>query len=178
MKSLIKILLFILLLAALGGSIASRFFNLTDFSLTAMWQRLSTYLNSVSLKSSQVNQANIPAMQTNSPQFTKIYKWQDAQGTWHYSDTQTAAASQTMYINPNANVLHLEPVPTPTAEAKIETTTESAPNYKDTFNSLAFPSTIPLDQVPQLIEQAQQVQGLLDNRQQHYDQLLNEQGQQ
>ena len=104
--------------------------------------------------------------------FTKIFKWQDAEGTWHYSDMNTnmSHTSQELYLNPNANVVHLQLPKKTEAEQN-----KSKVNNQKTLNSSVIPSTIPLSQVPQLVEQAQQVQGLLEERQKQYDQLLDAQ---
>jgi hypothetical protein len=99
------------------------------------------------------------------PAGTTVYKWQDAEGNWQFSNTPPppGVASSTTTYNPDTNVTKaVKPEPPPAEPAAA--TTESSPSITP-----LTPYTDP-QSVKQLIEDAKNVQQLMDQRQQVLDQ--------
>ncbi len=100
-----------------------------------------------------------------------FYKWKDQDGVWQFT-THPPQDPQTNYnvitTDPNANViqsLSKSEISSALGWASKESATEKKPKEEaKTEPSLPFPSTIPADQIPQLIEQAKSAQELMNNR--------------
>lgn len=88
---------------------------------------------------------------------TKVYKWQDEQGNWQYSDRPptNGAESETLLINPNVNLTEGTPIP----EVIEEEPAEQAPQI-----DVPLPLTISPDKVDKLKQDAQKVQDLMNER--------------
>lgn len=95
----------------------------------------------------------------------KIYKWRDAQGKLHFSDKPNpAGSSDEVAIAPNTNVLEpprpsAPPPPPPQGQVGTPAPVES--------KGLELPSitTVPLEDIPQLIEDAQGLTEMADQHQ-------------
>ena len=90
-----------------------------------------------------------------------FYKWQDEDGTWHYSDTpRTQGNVETVTVNTNANLiqgLREEKKKEPEViEEKKKSEVESP--------SIPLPMTVPMDKVSDMIKDAQNLQQVLDKR--------------
>lgn len=84
------------------------------------------------------------------PQPALVYRWQDDNGTTHFSDRPNPGGhSEAVIVNPQANLVPALPAP--------------SPPLGPTGRGLLVPSpsltSIPLEQLPQLIDQAQALQG-------------------
>jgi len=90
-----------------------------------------------------------------------FYKWQDSDGTWHYSDTPRAQGNvETVTVNTNANLIQglkeeKKPAPVVT-EKKVEKKVEAS--------SIPLPMTVPMDKVSDMLKDAQNLQQTLDQR--------------
>ena len=188
MKLFLKLMLFLVVLACAGpfflkGPDGKPLMSLQQFQGTTLMASIQGWLSHwMQPSAASNNPENTNKAIKMSRVFSKVYKWRGSDGSWHYSDMNLSETNQgqEMYINPNANVLHLSDpkAAEKTNAAKNFSNSESNPNKisdNSALTSSGIPSTIPLNQVPQLIEQAKQVQGLVDQRQKQYDQLLNEQ---
>jgi len=66
------------------------------------------------------------------------YKWQDAQGNWHYSDHRQAGRSNVaVSVNPDANVIHLDQAPAPGKTTPQSTRPTKAPAKTQPWSPLA-----------------------------------------
>lgn len=93
----------------------------------------------------------------------KAYKWKDEKGVVHYSDQHNSRDNSQLTEIENITIL-------PT----LQTNSTPQPKHRDSTHKTALPSltTIPAHQIPTLIEDAKQVENLLIERKNHYDQLL------
>jgi len=84
------------------------------------------------------------------PQPAIVFRWQDANGTTHFSDRPNPGGqSAVMVVNPQANLVPALPAPAPPSEPAGRGLRVPGPPI----------TSIPLEQLPQLMEQAQALQG-------------------
>ena len=96
-----------------------------------------------------------------------IYKWQDTQGNWHYSDDPNPkGASEQMLVDPNANVVPGLPVER-TAPPSGEPAAQPPKSQDDA--GLPVPISLSPGRVKELVEDAQRVQEVLDDRSEAMD---------
>ena len=98
----------------------------------------------------------------------QVYKWQDANGVWQFSSQPPAgqASVETIELSPNTNVM----APTPVAAES-----DPAPTGPR-VSVLGGASPYSPDGVKQLVDQAKNVQEMLDERQKMQEQLLSGEG--
>ena len=96
---------------------------------------------------------------------TTVYKWQDDEGNWHFSDRPVVESSEKLTYNPNANIIQSLAKKEEPQKVKV-TPFESTPDQKGP--SL---TTVPMDQVPELMDQAKQYQSLIDQRNEALEQF-------
>lgn len=113
--------------------------------------------------SSQNNEANGISTQS-------FYKWQEEDGSWHYSDQPKAGKKvETVTVNTNANLiqgLRAEKKKDPEVvqeEAVAQSAKVEAP-------SLPLPMTVPLEKVSKMLDDAQNIQQLIDGRNEQVEQ--------
>jgi hypothetical protein len=102
---------------------------------------------------------------------TRVHKWQDEEGIWHFSDQQPEGkTSETVEIDPNQNILKMN-------DAEILKKLRGVKEEQIASASQALeppPDMIPglptIDQAKKAMDNAKAVQGLLDN---HYKQIEN-----
>ena len=96
---------------------------------------------------------------------TRVYKWQDADGNWQFSNQPPAegVASSSRVYRSDTNVTQAV---TPRASASEPT---SSPEKTPAMASPLMPITDP-GRVRQLVDDARNVQGLIDQRQQDLEQ--------
>lgn len=103
------------------------------------------------------------------PATQAFYRWQDEQGRWHFSDSpppDTVLADQA-----NAGLAEQLPVVTNRMDALPQAEPEQAATTSTDSGGLPFsPTTVPLQDIPKLIEDAKKVQQLVDKRYQEIDQ--------
>ncbi len=87
-----------------------------------------------------------------------IYRWKDSNGQWQFSDTPPAnQTAEAMNVSGNLNkdlVATYEPPTEPTIENDVTTTSTAGP----------IPMTVSPDKVSKLIEDADNIQKLMDDR--------------
>lgn len=101
---------------------------------------------------------------------TQVYKWQDASGEWHFSNTPPPAGikgSVETYRN-DVNITQAVQPPVEVAPEPAEKVSTDIPGSA----SPLLPITDP-DRVKQLIEDAKNVQNLVNDREKNIDQHLN-----
>jgi hypothetical protein len=99
-----------------------------------------------------------------------FYKWQDDDGTWHYSDQPQAGQKiETVTVNTNANLiqgLRLE-------KKKEQVVEEKKPAPKAESSALSLPMTVPMEKVSKMLEDAANMQQVMDNRTKQIEQATN-----
>lgn len=97
-------------------------------------------------------------------QETKIFKWKDDKGQWHFSDQpRTKGQSTEVKIDSKVNTL-------PTVKAVSEQKSTPTKNDESSDFGLSL-TTVPLGQVPQLIEDASSVKDTLNARYQQFEEV-------
>lgn len=90
-----------------------------------------------------------------------FYKWQDEDGTWHYSDQPQAGQNiETVTVNTNTNLIQ---------GLRMEKEEEDEPEKvkkeaKEETSSIPLPMTVPLDKVSQMLDDATNLQQMMDDR--------------
>jgi hypothetical protein len=97
---------------------------------------------------------------------TTIYKWQDEQGVWHYSDKPNAFGdSQMVELDPNKiTVMAAE-------DTSILNNLNTKPK-NEPMNPAIGLTTIKPGEVKQLVEDAKNIQQLMDNRQKQLEEQI------
>ncbi len=91
---------------------------------------------------------------------TRVYKWRAEDGSWRFSDRPNPDGhSEEIWLDPDTNVMQSTPVPGPPEPQEKEAA--QAPG-----NGIPLPLTIAPGQVSELLDDAEQVQELMDKRHQ------------
>jgi len=111
-------------------------------------------LFSTSSTSSQKNESSSITTQS-------FYKWQDEDGSWHYSDQpQEGQKVETVTVNTNTNLiqgLRIEKKKEQIAEEKKAATNVESP-------AVSLPMTVPMEKVSKMLDDAANIQQVMDNR--------------
>ncbi len=110
------------------------------------------------------------------------YRWKDKDGVWQFTKQPNPNTENfLMKIDPNANILQslsqdsidraFGREPKSETLALGEKSKSKNPLLPDELSNIPFPSTIPVDQIPQLIDQAKGIQELSLERQKTLDKL-------
>jgi len=94
------------------------------------------------------------------PKKSAVYRWQSDDGKWHMSDMPPAGDTpvEIVYIEPNSNIIDL-------SVNDSATSTDDKTNAADTATStIPLPMTTSPQQAKKLIEDAKNIQSLLDKR--------------
>ena len=97
-----------------------------------------------------------------------VYRWQDDEGVWQFSDQppEQMADLEMVELHPDRNLI--QGLRTPEHESNAESI--EAPDTS--VNPLPLPTTVPMEDIPQLLEDAKQIQQLMQQRQQQLDSAL------
>lgn len=128
-------------------------------------------------------QSNLPASFIPQPgveyprQKGVFYRYKDANGIWQFADTpQPGTTNFVSTVDPNANViqsLQKDKIDAALGRTPAETKTETGKDdkKKDTglLSNLPFPTTVPPSEIPNLIQQAKDVQNLVNERNKQLD---------
>lgn len=129
----------------------------------------------------QLTSDQIALMGKISAQENIFYRWQDDDGVWQFSQTPNPnTLNLVMRTDPNANLLSgmsSDQIDIALGRYRPETKnsiTENNPFAKgeELNKELPIPATIPFTEIPKLIQQAKDVQSIMDQRKQHYDNYL------
>ena len=96
-----------------------------------------------------------------------LYKWQDEKGQWHFSDSPApnGKAADTKTVEQTAMPELVNTIaPPPDAKAKQDEVQQQKTETKGGFSF--SPTTIPVQDIPKLIEDAKNLQKLADERNQ------------
>ena len=177
MKLFIKLMILTVVLGGLGPMLLKQQnggFDLSQFLPAVSEVELKDYLpngNPVSLIDDATQAESLP-LETRG--FTTVYKWQDENGIWHFSDqaNPNARENRVLQINPEANILSV-----PEA-VKNEMARRNAPVNAPENNSpptAATPPSNPLElyeKAPEMMEQAENVKQLLEGKMQQQQKVL------
>ncbi|GLQ33114.1 DUF4124 domain-containing protein [Litoribrevibacter albus] len=151
-----KIMIKLMLLALVGAVVAPMLIKGPDGKPLLSWQ---DFFSLPSQDSGSASSSD-PDVTPQSPSgLTTVYKWKDKEGQWHFSDKpQDHVDNETLKYNPNANII--QSLAKKEEESEVEVTPMKVPEPS------AGPSltTVPLTEVPELMDQAKQYQQLLDQR--------------
>ncbi len=109
------------------------------------------------------------------------YRWQDTNGVWQFSQQPNPnTLNLIVRTDPEANLLQslsADQIDIALGRIKPETSNSIVKNNPfangaDMEGNLPLPATIPLEEIPKLIEQAKDVQNIVDQRKQAMDQIL------
>jgi len=96
-----------------------------------------------------------------------FFKWQDAKGQWHFGDeVPEGAVGVPVSVDTAANILQSVKVPVKEEQVASKRKAEAAPQ---TIPGL--PMTVNPAEIPKLIEDAQNVQSLVDERSKQLQQV-------
>jgi hypothetical protein len=98
-----------------------------------------------------------------------FYKWQDDDGTWHYSDQPQAGKNiETVTVNTNTNLIQglrrEKNKELAVIEKKSESKTESL--------AMPLPMTVPIEKISKMLQNANNIQQLMDDRNQQIEQAI------
>jgi hypothetical protein len=95
-----------------------------------------------------------------------FYKWQEEDGTWHYSDQpQEGKSIETVTVNTNVNLIQGLRVE---KEDKIEGAKKKEDTQKES-SPISLPMTVPFEKVSKMLEDANNLQQVMDNRKKTID---------
>jgi hypothetical protein len=95
-----------------------------------------------------------------------FYKWQDENGTWHYSDQpQEGQNIETVTVNTNANLIQGLRVE---KEEKIKDPQNDVEEQNNSA-SIPLPMTVPFEEVSKMLEDANNLQQVMDDRKKAID---------
>ncbi len=95
-----------------------------------------------------------------------FYKWQDENGTWHYSDQpQVGQNIETVTVNTNANLIQGLKIEKQEKETMKKEVREEQPDTP----SIPLPMTVPLEKISKMLDDANNMQQLMDDRKAQID---------
>jgi hypothetical protein len=98
-----------------------------------------------------------------------FYKWQDDDGTWHYSDQPQAGKNiETVTVNTNTNLIQGLRREKSKELAVIEKKSES----KIESLAMPLPMTVPIEKISKMLQNANNIQQLMDDRNQQIEQAI------
>lgn len=99
-----------------------------------------------------------------------FYKWQDAAGQWHFGDqVPEGVTAFPVNVDTAANIIQSVKAPAASAPVTPVVSTETTDNRDVPAALPGVPFTVNPADIPQLLEQAQQVQQQMGQRQQQLD---------
>jgi len=167
MKLMVKLCIFVLVLGLgapffLKGPGGKPLFSVDSFfgDVQSIPSKISAWWNHTSSQAKEKTDSIISGKK-NQP--TKVYKWQDSEGTWHYAESPNeTGTSEEIWVDPNTNVVEAIKVP------KKNTGVEEKSKSSD-FN-IPSPTTIGPNKIKQLVNDANNIQELIDKRAEHIEQ--------
>ena len=102
------------------------------------------------------------------PNKQTFYKWKDKNGVWHYGDTPPAHTPEVATIEIDSNTNIIQSIPIETDTPPTPQMSNASPVMK---NDEPASNVLTLDRALNVINDAQNVQSLLDNRKAQMDKL-------
>ena len=153
MKLFIKLVLFIVVLAVAAPYVMKGKDGkpLMEFNLSDTISSITNIFKAPSSIQEEVTSGGIPVTSD------KVFKWKDENGRWHFSDKPVDGQQVSTHIIPKANIL--APVKIPGKEEEKEEPSATP----------GIPVPMTAQNVPKLIDDAKNVQKLLNDRQSQLD---------
>lgn len=170
MKLFIKLMILVLLLGLAGPFFLTKpdgnpWMSLDDLlpeegSVDGLWAKLTNNLSQFK---------NMVGRELGDEQMgkTQVYKWRAADGSWRFSDkppsTEGAAGVETVYLDPNTNMIKGLPNTT--------VTEPSAENTEVGSSVVPLPMTVSPMQAQKMMDDARNIQALMDERNQTLEKM-------
>ena len=105
---------------------------------------------------------------------TAVHKWIDEHGVWHFSDKKNPDGhDEVVRINTNTNVVQATPVAEDIAdESESNTGADKKEDKNDDGPTIPFPTTIPMKDIPKLINDTKALKKTMDERYMEQQKLL------
>ena len=120
--------------------------------LMSLWNRTATNIE----QKTGLDVAPAPA---------QLYKWKDEHGKWHFTDRADMASKSATREHMPATVNSMAPPPVIPRSDETESAASSS------SLPLPLPTTVPVDKIPQLIDDAKKLQKISDERTSQLDDL-------
>lgn len=98
-----------------------------------------------------------------------VYKWQDAQGGWHYGDTPPTDAQNVSAITVNSNTNMIQSSPKTKPEESSSTSTYQAPSDEDVLS---------FERAKNILKETKEVAKMLESRNQELGHIVGDEGKQ
>lgn len=152
-----KIMIKLLILGLVGVVVAPMLIKGPDGRPLMSWEDFFSSPSADKPATSSVN----PTAPSSPSGLTTVYKWQDSDGQWHFSDKpQDHVQNETLKYNPNANIIQSLAKKEENPEVEVEAIKEPQVPEEPSL------TTVPLTEVPELMDQAKQYQQMMDQRNQ------------
>jgi hypothetical protein len=108
-----------------------------------------------------INPTGLHNNESSSSTSQSFYKWQDDDGTWHYSDKPPAKKNiETVTVNINTNLIQSLGVVKKNEQPIIEKNLQ--PKVKN--SPIALSMTVPIEKISNILKDANNIQKLMDDR--------------
>lgn len=162
-------LLIIILIVLMGAAALTTLNPAADKSLNPIMRGLENVRSWFSESSTTLESSLTTADKALQKNTTKVYKWQDATGEWHFS-SQPPPTGIKGSVETYRSDINITQTPAP-VEVVAEPTEKVSTDIPTTASPL-LPITDP-ERVKKLIEDAKNVQNLVNDREKNIDQHLN-----
>lgn len=166
-------LMIIILIVLVGAAALTTLNPAADKSLNPIMKGLASVRAWFSESTSAVESTVKDPLTAVDKNATKVYKWQDTFGEWHFSNQPPPPGikGSVETYRSDVNITRAPPVVEVIPEPEAETQAKGKANDIPDTASPLMPITDP-ERVKQLIEDAKNVQGLVNDRQKNIDQHL------
>lgn len=179
MKLMIKLMLVLLMLLVVGPFFlpinnGKPLFNISDLKLpdfsnlfgSSQTSKVVIIPSDPEDKSTKDNTATDGANKN----ITTVHKWIDETGVVQFSDQYNPQGeSEQLRINTNANIVKSTPVEKEVEAEEKQATKETAAS---SLPNIPLPTTVPLDEVPKLMDQTKQLKQQMEERYKQQEDLL------
>lgn len=94
-----------------------------------------------------------------------FYKWQDDDGTWHYSDTPPEGkAVKTITVDTNTNLIQGLKIEKHESNNFASESKGKADSVNEESSAIPLPMTMPIEKVTEMLKDAHNIQNVIDNR--------------
>ncbi len=128
----------------------------------------STVLSSIETVK-QIDDSNDVNGEQDQPKTTTLYRWQDARGQWHFSN-KPSETGQSFKITPNSSIQ--SPRQAQPVSNDEDTVTTAKSDQKSTEQNEDLPLPLSTKQAIKTLEDAKNIQKLMDNRSEQLDEAL------
>lgn len=168
MKLFVKFMIFILVLGLAGpfimkGPDGRPLMDLRDFipDFSSMKRKATGMINDVNNTVGDLSEGGSSEAIGDFGK-TRVYRWQDENGQWQYSDTPPPSQNaEKLLINPNVNIVESTKIERQTASEEVDTQETDA---KQPGIELPLPMTVSPSEARKLIDDAKAINDLAEKR--------------